>query len=306
MFTSSFPCSFAGYVRLLQRDEYIVSLNKLQRMKKFFITALFALCAALPSMAQISTGTPTAKKIRTGNRPQAGDFGLYLGATSNMFKNLTDKDIKMDPLPLLNFKYMITNNLEARIGLEFSRTRETVKPETEVEDNEKTYTLSSKYKVVESSNHINPGLAYHFNSKNILDVYVGVEATVGWSRNSFYKDYAEYMGEGRIDEGYSNTRKASFQLGAGAFIGIQAFIADLPLAIGVEYGLSTLFDTRLRYKNESQFGDGDEVVTYTTDMKDLPKLAGKGIELNGDYTALKANKGTIGNQFRITLSYYFK
>lgn len=259
----------------------------------------------MSATAQISTGEPTAKKIRTGNRPQEGDFGLYLGMTSNMFKNLADNDIKMDPLPLINLKYMLTDNWEARVGLEFYRTRETLKTEIETEgDNGNTYTLDGKYKYVESQNHINPGIAYHFNSKNILDVYMGAEATIGWSRNSVYHDYSRYM-EGGVQEGYDNTRKASFQLGAGAFIGLQAFIGDLPLAIGVEYGISTLFDTRLRYKNESQFGDGDEVVTYSPCMEDLPNLAKMGIQ-GDDFDGLKASKGKIGNQFRITLSYYFK
>lgn len=280
-------------------------------MKKIFLTAVLALCVGMSATAQISTGEPTAKKIRTGNRPQAGDFGLYLGMTSNMFKNLADNDIKMDPLPLINLKYMITDNWEARVGLEFYRTRETLKTEIETdgyegkyEGNDNTYTLKGKEKFVESQNHINPGIAYHFNSKNILDVYMGAEATIGWSRNSLYHDYSKLEGT-EVKEGYNNTRKASFQMGAGAFIGLQAFIADLPLAIGVEYGISTLFDTHLRYKNESQYGDGDEMVTYTPSMDDLPNLKAHGIG-GGEYDGLKANKGKIGNQFRITLSYYFK
>lgn len=282
-------------------------------MKKFFLMAVLALCAGMPATAQISTGTPTAKKIKTGNRPQAGDFGLYLGMTSNMFKNLADKDIKMDPLPLVNLKYMISNNWEARLGLEFSRTRETLNIENEMEaPNEQTYTLENKYKYVESENHINPGIAYHFNSKNLLDVYVGAEATLGWSRNSTYHNFTDIVDESSekiaTADGYNNTRKASFQLGAGAFIGLQAFIADLPLAIGVEYGISMLFDTHLRYKNEAQFGDSDEVVTYAASMDDLPNINKKfgGEDFAGSGDGMKANKGKIGSQFRITLSYYFK
>ena len=43
---------------------------------------LVALMAVSTAFAQISTGEVNSSVIpRTGNRPQAGDFGLYLGAS---------------------------------------------------------------------------------------------------------------------------------------------------------------------------------------------------------------------------------
>ena len=57
-------------------------------MKTRFTLLLLALLGlgTVDSFAQLTTGKPSAKVIRTGNRAQAGDFGLYVGATSNMFK----------------------------------------------------------------------------------------------------------------------------------------------------------------------------------------------------------------------------
>ena len=87
-------------------------------MKKLVLCALMAMGLALPSVAQITEGVPTAKTIRTGNRVQKGDFGIYMGVSSNMFKDMKDKNIKINnPLPLVNLKYMVTDRIETRLGL---------------------------------------------------------------------------------------------------------------------------------------------------------------------------------------------
>ena len=89
-------------------------------MKKLVLTAL-ALCMGLvTATAQITTGESSAQVIRTGNRAEAGNFGLYLGATADMFKNLISVgDAEFKALPLINFKYMANDNLELRLGLEW-------------------------------------------------------------------------------------------------------------------------------------------------------------------------------------------
>lgn len=269
-------------------------------MKKVFLTALLALCVGMSATAQISTGTPTAKHFKTGNRAQAGDFGIYLGMSSNMFKNLKDKDIKLDaPLPLINLKYMVTDNVEARVGLEFSKTRETLKGDEYLgnHEGEEETSTETKYKIVEADNRITPGIAYHFSKHNIIDVYAGVEGLLGWKRNSNYTT---------IDGDDYDTKKASFQFGAGAFIGLQAYIGNLPLAIGVEYGLSTLWESRLRYKSTMTDAEGHEETRYTTNAELLPKLSAANMLSENPYENMKATRGTIGNKFAITLTYFFK
>lgn len=271
-------------------------------MKKVFLLALVALTASLPAMAQISTGNPSSKQFKTGNRAQAGDFGIYLGMSSNVFKNLKDKDLKFEtPLPLINLKYMVTDNLEARIGLEFSKTRETMKGDEFAGDvNEESgepTTTETKYKVVEADNRITPGIAYHFSKHNILDVYAGAEALLGWTRNSTYAT---------ADDQENSVRKASFQFGAGAFIGLQAYIANLPLAVGVEYGLSTLWESRLRYKQTSVDEEGNEETRFTTNADLLPALSKAGLLSENPYESMKASRGTVGSKFAITLTYFFK
>lgn len=254
-------------------------------MKKVFL--LMALCMGLISItnAQITTGKSTSKVIKTGNRAQAGDYGLYFGGTTNMFKNLVDKDLEFTTLPLINFKYMYTDQMELRLGMEFWKTRNSIKTEIEGEEED----LTGKSKTLESRNYLYPGIAYHFSTNNLLDVYVGGELPIGWSRYGQFNDFG--------DNGYNNVSKTTFDIGIGAFIGLQAYIANLPLAIGVEYGLSTMLHSGDKYKHEIKEGEGDAQVKYTT-------------ALEGDdlmyYDGLKVNKADIGSQVRFTLTYYFK
>lgn len=219
------------------------------------VILLMALCLGFTAAnAQISTGRNSSKVIRTGNRAQAGDFGLYVGATTDMFKKLTKDNIHLEALPLINFKYMSTNNLEWRVGLEWWRSSEST--ETEARDN----------KVVEKNYMFYPGLAYHVNNQNLLDVYFGAELPFGFGGNS--------LEAGDYDESASE-----FKIGLGGFVGLQAYIANLPLALGVEYGISAL--------NHS-VSDGRATNDGLTIQKDVD-----------------SNKFKLGQQVRITLSYYF-
>ena len=85
--------------------------------KKVFLTAALLCAFSLASFAQLTTGEPSAKKIRTGNRAQAGDFGLYIGFPIN---NYVD-DIKygdLVPFPIVNLKFFALDQLEVRASID--------------------------------------------------------------------------------------------------------------------------------------------------------------------------------------------
>lgn len=258
--------------------------------KKVLFLVLCACSLALTSQAQLTTGNPTSRKIMTGNRPAEGDFGIYFGATSDMFKSLGDGNISMKAMPLINLKYMYRDQIELRLGLEFWKKTSTEKGETYTEpatnEEEKTEEgVDFKNRTIESRNYIYPGIAYHFSKHNLLDVYVGAELPIGWER---YKVSNEY------DKAEGSVSRGTFNVGLGAFIGLQAFIANLPLAIGAEYGISSMFHGRLRYKHTESDGETSQTY-YTKDLSEAIK-----------YNSLKVKQGEIGSQFRVTLTYYFK
>ena len=260
---------------------------------RFFLIALATLIGGTFSAnAQLTTGEPTAKVIRTGNRAKAGDFGLYVGATSSMFGNIFDDSIDMTALPLINFKYMTSNKFEIRVGLETYKYTERLSGN----QTENATDTPVKNKYGESSFMVSPGFAYHFSKSNILDVYIGAELPLGWDSNTY-----KYSKETTANPYTESTTKRAFNLGLGAFIGLQAYIADLPIAVGVEYGLASRLDAGIKYKNVTTM-DGTETTTYSTKYSDFRHLTANGY----DYSKLSARKGEIGSQLRFTLSYYFK
>ena len=243
-------------------------------MKKF-LSFVAAVLLAVPTFAQISDAEPTAHTLKTGNRPVKGTFGLYMGVTSDMFKDWSDNNISVSSLPIINFKYMQTDNIELRLGFEFSKNKTVTKGELSDTD--------VKSKKVNASNTFTPGFAYHFSPKNILDVYAGAELPIGWTRDKVYNESGD---------DYSSVKHGAFNIGLGGFIGLQAFIGHLPLALGVEYGLSAKLDLgdTYRYAVKSS-GSKNEWVSDTPSGPRFDKL--------------KKRDGAWGSQFRITLSYYF-
>ena len=219
---------------------------------------LFVCLGVLSAQAQITTGESSSKVIRTGNRAQAGNFGIYFGATTDMFKNLSNGGPdNFNCMPLINVKYMKTDQLEYRLGFEWWKQSDSM-------DNGNAETSES-----ESSFMFYPGVAYHFNRNNLLDVYVGGELPIGF-------------GSKGMELGDDDASASQFKVGLGAFIGLQAYVANLPIAVGVEYGVSTLYN---------HVGDG-------TMSKD-------GMTIQQIQEDFSQSQWKLGHQVRFTLSYYF-
>ena len=246
------------------------------------LAAVVALFSTAFASAQLTTAEPVASKVKGGNRAKAGNFGLYMGATSTMFEGWTSGDIEFDALPLINFKYMVSDRFETRLGLEIYREKSKEKSEISTDNGNSTYEANGKN--VNAETCFYPGVAYHFAPKNILDVYVGAELPIGWTRDVNVNEYGNYS---------STVKGTTFNIGLGAFIGLQAYIADLPLALGVEYGISAVHATGLKYKNTIVDEDGKRSVFYTRPYD------------NNKYDKLKSNEGGVGSQIRLTFTYYF-
>ncbi|MBR1800805.1 MAG: hypothetical protein IJ767_04830 [Bacteroidaceae bacterium] len=267
-------------------------------MKKILFSALMA-CFALTASAQISEGAPSAKKYTTGNRPTAGTYGLYIGAETDLFQDLPNTGA-FHAIPVVNLKYMATDNFELRLGMKFWKQRESLSGTVDANADNNVVAEKQSTKWVNADNQFRPGFAYHFTKSNLLDVYAGLEGIIGWTRRNVTTSY-ELDGV----EGYANARTRGVQFGAGAFIGLQAFIARLPLAIGLEYGISTKWDGALKTRNSAKAGDNDAVVSYTYDPTAFNAPIASTQAGVDAWDGLKARKGAWGNQVRLTLSYYF-
>lgn len=242
-----------------------------------FILCMCGFCAM--SFAQLSTRENVPGVIRTGTRPQAKDFGIFIGPSISEIKDIVDKDIKWKGMPLVNFKYYFKDKLEGRIGLQFSKTREN-------SDGDLLTGGSTKAVDMNSYNRITPGIAYHFSSKNVVDVYVGANLPIGWDRYKSVRNTGNDKNE---------VSQNVFVMGLGGFIGLQWFVADLPVAIGLEYGFYGLSQSGMKYKHVIK-QEGITQIYYTNDLK----------EGSPEYDNLKRNKFDLGTDLRVTLSYYFK
>lgn len=203
-------------------------------MKKSILSiALLAMCASM--FAQISTGEPNSSIIpRTGNRPQAGDYGLYVGGSVSQVMDLihycnSNGDEGAYGLPIINLKYYCTDKVEFRMGFQFAA--QTKKRSTTTTSGSTVYTSSNF--LGKDFTRLTPGVAYHFNTNNLLDVYIGAQLPIGFD--------AESQKTTSSNREYYKESSATFVVGGGLFFGLQFFIADLPIAIGVEGGYSGLF-----------------------------------------------------------------
>lgn len=166
--------------------------------------------------------------------------------------------------------------------MQFYKKGESAKFEFENQDGE------YKAEYLTTTNRFYPGVAYHFSPNNILDIYGGAELLFGWNKE---KDQVLY------DDKYSGGAGSmtSTQFGGGLFIGLQAFIADLPVAVGIEYGFHGYGNHGLKYKQETEDGD---VYQINPDMF-------KNINVEGGAKKMGASTSNFGQQVRFTISYYF-
>ncbi|MBR5377797.1 MAG: hypothetical protein IK135_01615 [Bacteroidales bacterium] len=269
-------------------------------MKKVFIT--MALCMAFVGLAQaqLSEGETYASRIVTGNRPQAGDWGLYFGPSLSEVKDLLDSEIQVSGFPLINLKYYATDNLEIRAGIQYAgkttKAQGNYNEEYYLDDEEIVKSIPLTDNFYSRAFRVSPGIAYHFSPKNILDVYVGAAIPVGVDAQKSVYETQDYMyeDENLVSRNHkNNSYYNSFVLGLNAFIGLQAFVADLPLSIGFEYGLSGMLRTNNQVYHEVTDYDGNLQQYYT------------GPDQYQHFTKLDCSSKYMNNDVRLTITYYF-
>lgn len=256
-------------------------------MKKIALLAVTMLIFNVLS-AQITTRLDIPSELRFGTRPVAGNYGVFIGPSVFGIVDLVKSTQNVGQntfllgLPMINVKYYKTDDVEWRLGIQMAneKTRLVGEPDTTL-----PIIGNQKELLSESVFRLTPSITKHFNRKNIMDVYAGGGVVFGLNG---YRDVVEFN-----DLNSRAISQTVFVGGLSLIMGMQLFIADLPVAIGFEYGISTLGQYGTQYK-VSEVIAGKDQLYYLNDLNDL-----------NQYHKLKVKNFIMGNDIRLTLSYFF-
>lgn len=276
---------------------------------------LFFIAFAMESRAQLSDRVNNPSTIEAGTRPVAGNFGFYLGLEADQFNDLFDQATDVEEaIPLINVRYYLQDDLVIRAGI--SMWKKSRKVEGEIDTNAvagnpylnggQGFGATYEYKEIDAYTLLHVGVEKHFKPSNILDGYVGIDLPFGYARGA----YTDIRGvDGSSDYRQEIGTRLSFVYGAEIFVGANAFIADLPLAIGIELGIKGLGMRGDKFKTEyegSISGESYSGVFYTNNIDDFEDQAKQAEIDNIEFSTLKARSFDTEAMVRFTLSYYFK
>ena len=267
-------------------------------MKRFVLFAVLFVAFFFVNnigFAQLSDRVNNPTTFKAGTRPISGNLGLSFGTSINDLQNILDQDKEYKTLPIFAFKYYRSDLFVYTLGLKGSKDKTLAKGEIDPAVDPSNLKLK-EFVSTESEFMIVPGFEKHFMSSNILDVYVGLKVPLGTVRD-LKEDNEEYD-----NDDYTKTiaSKRSFTYGLDGIVGLQMFIADLPIALGAEIELSSLGYISNKTKVESEVKVGGTSTTqtyYTTDID--PSLTGIYFE------KLNARTFETESDLRVTLSYFF-
>ena len=265
----------------------------MKRTKFLIITVLVSAVLASTSFAQLSDRVNSPSTFKIGTRPVAGNLGVTI-ATSYQDINKVLNNTNFEMLPIVSVRYYIMNDLVITGGVKWSADRTIVKGDVDPDISIGTTTFYENRDIT-SSFMLSPGIEKHFMSSNILDVYIGGRLPLGVVTDISQIDQEFDNG----DYTYNSQSKRSFVYGLDGFVGLQAFIADLPMALGCEIGLSLFAYANAKTKNvnESSIGGTTSDQTYYTSNLDPAGYS---------YSKLNARESEIKTDLRVTLSYFFK
>lgn len=213
-------------------------------MKKCLLVVCVFLATGLFSFAQLSTRENYDLKYKLGARPQAGDAALqFVIPIVNLNSDSTAGLYKGNSLfasDFLTYKYYLTDSKVIRGALRYTINNATVngtgQDSTGFNDiNEDAAEISErKQKFVQRDFAIAGGLEKHFTSSNVFDVYGAGEVMIGLGKNRSVSQDDFLNGDKTYMTRTTNTRIVGF----GLITGFNVFIAELPISVGLEYGLT--------------------------------------------------------------------
>jgi len=279
-----------------------------------FLGLLLALTFSIEVEAQLSDRINNPSTIKAGTRPVQGNFGFFLAVELDQFEDLFDDatDVE-DAIPLINVRYYYRDDLVIRAGVSYWKKARTLIGEIDTTVNTVGPSFGGQgvgafyeHKSVSAYTLLHLGIEKHFKPSNILDGYVGINLPIGYTRGAEYTTQGQ---DGTTDYFKNTATRFSFVYGVELFVGANAFVADLPLAIGAELGVRGLGVTGDKFKNEyegSTNGTSFSGEYYTNNIDDFEDQLVQSTADNLEFSSLKANSFDAQPMIRFVLSYYFK
>lgn len=273
-------------------------------MKKTILSfVLLGMCSM--ASAQLSTRENQDTRYKFGGRPVAGDMALTFGITIN------NTEIGGMPVPawnafsrgnLITAKKYIQDDVAIRAGIALHRNSRSFSGDVDSIPGQQWTATAYEYRASDREYFLVPGIEKHFSSSNIFDVYTAGDLFLGFGRNK------SITSETNTDsQTNSTTRTTPYTIvGLGGVIGVNVFVLDLPLSVGVEYGLSAFWMMGNKTKVEVEQFNGTSYEYYTVEDATNPDgtpFVGNGAQYSDakqKYMRMDSN-----DQVRLVLNLYF-
>jgi len=262
-------------------------------MKKITLSTLLLgafIFFGINANAQLSERVNNPSTFRLGTRPTQGNIGFSVGYSYADNDSLTKGKASIDSyIPLLTVQYYLTDDIVINLGYQNMKTSRSYSGDLDKDFSGNAVSYESNNKT--SKNYLKIGVDKHFLASNVLDPYIGVSIPLGyWSESKgSTTTYDDGTGSGSLKSRFS------FYYGFEIKMGVQAFIADLPIAIGLEGGISGYGLMGDKYHVEGTNSAGDSFSYYTTEENSTMR-----------FSSLSSSSYASGGFARVTLSYYFR
>ena len=297
-------------------------------MKKLLLLLCVVFFLVDATKAQISDRQNDEATYLLGARPVEGNFGFYFGLSTVDIINLASDSVEWKGIPIVNIKYYYTDKIVLRGGVQIFKKRRSIEGELDYtmqptfDQNSGFGSGISEYKHNETDARwsFQLGVEQHFALSNIIDGYVGLNGNLGYGRSVRTNNITErtFLSDSTVLIDLLRDEGSSFGVtyGGDMIIGMNIFFADLPLAFGLEYGITfenygaNKYAYEYEKSTENPGGNIDAISssgTYYTSMVDDFEDAQANLFYDNDdmrFTDLKVKRFDIMPVARVTITYY--
>lgn len=283
--------------------------------KTLLVITLLALGGSSAFAQGLSTRENEAIVAKLGARPVAGDAALnfvipIVGLNGDDDAGLFNGNL-LSPGDLLTFKYYHTDNFVLRAGIRLYADNDRMSG-TVLNDLPSDNELGDQdTSMVENINQMREytlalGFEHHFSNSNIFDVYTGADLLLGFRKDRTTNEVEYNVIDGAQDDiltrDLMTSQTNSTVIGLGWVIGWNTFVAQLPISVGIEYGLSMkwVLGGRTKVTEERDIQNAVDDNTYSVEYYQ----SGDDPMMYSDLSQRGFNMDTNQN-VRLTVNFYF-